>query len=66
MNFLPMVILPNLMMAASSRFWHDSIDFLQSILTANVATVAVGDCRPAALLTPQGRILIDMMIYRSV
>ena len=42
----------------------DSIDFLQSILTANVATVDVGDCRPAALLTPQGRILIDMMIYR--
>ena len=42
----------------------DSIDFLQSILTANVATVAVGGCRPAALLTPQGRILIDMMIYR--
>ena len=43
----------------------DSIDFLQSILTANVATVTVGGCRPAALLTPQGRILIDMMIYRS-
>ena len=43
----------------------DSIDFLQSIITANVATVAVGGCRPAALLTPQGRILIDMMIYRS-
>ena len=43
----------------------DSIDFLQSILTANVATIAVGGCRPAALLTPQGRILIDMMIYRS-
>ena len=44
----------------------DSIDFLQSILTANVATVAVGGCRPAALLTPQGRILIDMMIYRCL
>ncbi len=42
----------------------ESIDFLQSILTANVATVAIGDCRPAALLTPQGRILIDMMVYR--
>ena len=42
----------------------ESIDFLQSILTANVATIAVGGCRPAALLTPQGRILIDMMIYR--
>ena len=43
----------------------ESIDFLQSILTANVATVAIGDCRPAALLTPQGRILIDMMVYRT-
>ena len=42
----------------------ESIDFLQSILTANVATIAIGDCRPAALLTPQGRILIDMMLYR--
>ena len=43
----------------------ESVDFLQSILTANVETLAVGDCRPGALLTPQGRILIDMMIYRS-
>jgi folate-binding Fe-S cluster repair protein YgfZ len=42
----------------------ESIDFLQSILTANVATITIGDCRPAALLTPQGRILIDMMVYR--
>ena len=42
----------------------ESIDFLQTILTANVATVAIGGCRPAALLTPQGRILIDMMLYR--
>ena len=42
----------------------ESIDFLQSILTANIATIAVGSCRPAALLTPQGRILIDMMLYR--
>tara|TARA_B100000989_G_C19502220_1_gene454798 strand:- start:700 stop:1623 length:924 start_codon:yes stop_codon:yes gene_type:complete len=42
----------------------ESINFLQSILTANVATIAIGNCRPAALLTPQGRILIDMMIYR--
>ena len=43
----------------------ESIDFLQSILTANVATIAIGSCRPAALLTPQGRILIDMMVYRT-
>ncbi len=42
----------------------DAIDFLQSIVTANVATLEIGACRPSALLTPQGRILIDMMIYR--
>ena len=29
-----------------------------------MATIAIGNCRPAALLTPQGRILIDMMVYR--
>lgn len=43
----------------------DAVDFLQSLLTANIETLAVGACRPAALLTPQGRVLIDMMIYRQ-
>jgi tRNA-modifying protein YgfZ len=38
--------------------------FLQSIITANVETLPIGTCRPAALLTPQGRVLIDMMVYR--
>ena len=38
--------------------------FLQSIITANVETLPIGDCRPTALLTPQGRVLIDMMVYR--
>ena len=38
--------------------------FLQSIITANVETLPIGACRPTALLTPQGRVLIDMMIYR--
>lgn len=42
----------------------EAIEFLQSILTANIATIPLGGCRPAALLTPQGRILIDMMVYR--
>jgi folate-binding Fe-S cluster repair protein YgfZ len=37
---------------------------LQSIITANVETLPIGACRPAALLTPQGRVLIDMMVYR--
>ena len=39
-------------------------DFLQSLVTANVETLPVGACRPGALLTPQGRILADMMIHR--
>ena len=38
--------------------------FLQSIITANVETLPIGACRPTALLTPQGRVLIDMMVYR--
>ena len=38
--------------------------FLQSIITANVETLRVGSCCPCALLTAQGRILIDMMVYR--
>ena len=38
--------------------------FLQSIITANVETLPIGRCRPTALLTPQGRVLIDMMVYR--
>ena len=42
----------------------ETIEFLQSILTANIATAPIGGCRPAALLTPQGRILVDMMVYR--
>ena len=38
--------------------------FLQSIITANVETLPNDACRPTALLTPQGRVLIDMMVYR--
>lgn len=40
-------------------------DFLQSLVTTNVATLPVGACRPGALLTPQGRILADMIIHRQ-
>ena len=42
----------------------DSCAFLQSVITTNVATLPVSACRPGALLTPQGRVLIDMMVYR--
>ena len=43
----------------------DAEDFLQSLVTANVETLPVDACRPGALLTPQGRILADMMIHRQ-
>jgi len=44
---------------------EEACDFLQSILTANVETLAEGAICPGALLTPQGRILADMMILRT-
>ncbi len=39
-------------------------DFLQSILTANIDLIAENSFAPGALLTPQGRILFDLVIYR--
>ena len=42
----------------------EACPFLHSIVTANVETLQIGACRPTALLTPQGRVLIDMMVYR--
>ncbi|MGB2411157.1 MAG: YgfZ/GcvT domain-containing protein [Candidatus Puniceispirillaceae bacterium] len=42
----------------------EAADFLQSLVTANVETLPVDSCQPGALLTPQGRILADMMIHR--
>ena len=47
-----------------SVYGDEACVFLQSIITANVETLRVGSCCPCALLTAQGRILIDMMIYR--
>lgn len=43
----------------------EAVDFLQSIITANVETLDSGAMRQGALLTPQGRVLIDFMIYRT-
>ena len=44
---------------------EEACDFLQSILTANVEKLAVAELCAGALLTPQGRILADMMIHRT-
>ena len=59
---------PFMAMDASRRvirvFGDEATDFLQSLVTANVEELAPGACGPGALLTPQGRILADMMILR--
>jgi folate-binding protein YgfZ len=41
----------------------DARSFLQRVITADVETLESGDCRPGALLTPQGKIIIDFMIF---
>ena len=45
-------------------FGEEASDFLQSLVTANVEELELGTCGPSALLTPQGRILADLMIFR--
>ena len=42
---------------------EEAAPFLQTILTANIDQISAGGCAPGALLTPQGRILHDMIIY---
>lgn len=43
----------------------EAADFLQSILTSDVERLAPGETRASALLTPQGRVLADMMVLRA-
>lgn len=42
----------------------DSADFLQGLITTDVATLAEM-ARPSALLTPQGKIIFDFLIWRD-
>ncbi|MEI8700025.1 CAF17-like 4Fe-4S cluster assembly/insertion protein YgfZ [Mesorhizobium sp. ISC15] len=43
----------------------DAEHFLQNILTTDLDTLAAGEARPGALLTPQGKILFDFLISRA-
>ena len=40
-------------------------EFLQDLLTADVVGLPGGTARPAALLTPQGRVLFDLVVARE-
>src|SRR3984885_16135151 len=43
----------------------DATVFLQGLLTNDVERLAPGEARYAALLTPQGKILFDMIVVRA-
>jgi tRNA-modifying protein YgfZ len=43
----------------------DATGFLQGLLTNDVERLAPGEARYAALLTPQGKILFDMLVVRA-
>ncbi|MBY5718321.1 folate-binding protein YgfZ [Rhizobium leguminosarum] len=39
--------------------------FLQNLITTDIAALGADEARPGALLTPQGKILFDFMIWRG-
>lgn len=41
----------------------DARDLLQRVITADVVNLEDKHCRPGALLTPQGKILVDFLIF---
>jgi hypothetical protein len=43
----------------------DAAHFLHNLLTANIETLKPGTMRPAALLTPQGKIIAEMLVANA-
>ena len=43
----------------------DAQHFLQNLITANVDAIKPGEAQPAALLTPQGKVLFDFLISKA-
>ena len=39
--------------------------FLQNVITNDLSALKDGECRPSALLTPQGKILFDFLVSRA-
>src|SRR5258708_2129345 len=44
---------------------EDAASFLQGLLTSDVESLPAGEARFAALLAPQGKILVDMIAVRT-
>jgi folate-binding protein YgfZ len=43
----------------------DALEFLQGLVTNDVASLQVGESRDALYLTPQGRMITDMRVFRG-
>ncbi|ANL27259.1 glycine-cleavage system T protein [Rhizobium phaseoli] len=43
----------------------DAQSFLQNLITTDITSLAADEARPGALLTPQGKILFDFMIWQD-
>ncbi len=43
----------------------DAESFLQNLITTDIVSLDADEARPGALLTPQGKILFDFMIWRD-
>ncbi|ARO29468.1 glycine-cleavage system T protein [Rhizobium sp. NXC14] len=43
----------------------DAQSFLQNLITTDIVSLAPDEARPGALLTPQGKILFDFMVWRD-
>lgn len=44
---------------------EDAETFLQSLVTTDLGALAKGEARPGALLSPQGKILFDFLVWRQ-
>lgn len=43
----------------------DAQSFLQNLITTDITSLAPDEARPGALLTPQGKILFDFMVWQD-
>ena len=60
---MPAVFLKNRSLIRVSG--SEAQSFLQNLITTDLAALAADEARPGALLTPQGKILFDFMIWRD-
>ena len=59
-----MYFAPRQQLSALEISGAESAEFLNDLLTAQIAKLEVGAAQAACLLSPQGRILFDMLVFR--